>query len=232
MIRKIVKWFFSSRLKRWIFFYTPFLLIAFVITCNRMVEQSARGKLFTSVETVPEVSAALVLGTSPMTKGKVNLYYQYRMEAVAALWKAGKVKYIIVSGDNSTVQYDEATYMRNTLHKLGVPDSVITLDYAGFRTLDSVVRAYWVFGQKNIVIVSQEFHNERAIYLAEHFGINAVGLNAKDVPGNYGWATAAREYLARVNAVLDVNVFGTVPKFPGPPEPVGSQAVGSQTVRQ
>lgn len=162
-----------------------------------------------------------MLGTSPMSKGKVNLYYQYRMEAAAALWKAGKVKYIIVSGDNSTVQYDEATFMLNTLKDLGVPDSVITLDYAGFRTLDSVVRAYWVFGQKNIVIVSQEFHNERAIYLAEQFGINAVGLSAKDVPGSYGWATAFREYLARVNAVLDVNLFGTTPKFPGPPEPLG-----------
>ncbi len=221
MLKSFVKWFYNSRLKRWIFFYTPLLLLVFTVICNALVENSADGKIYTRVEDVPEVSAALVLGTSPKTHGKVNLYYQYRMEAAAALWKAGKVKYIIVSGDNSTVQYDEATFMLNTLTSLGVPDSVITLDYAGFRTLDSVVRAYWVFGQKNIVIVSQEFHNERAIYLAEHFGINAVGLNAKDVPGSYGWATVFREYLARVNAVLDVSVFGTTPKFPGPPEPLG-----------
>lgn len=217
----MAKWFINRRLKRWLFIYSPLLLFIFTITCDLLIENSASGKIYTRAEDVPEVSAALVPGTSPTSKGKVNLYYQYRMEAAAALWKAGKVKYIIVSGDNSTVYYDEATFMRNTLRELGVPDSVITLDYAGFRTLDSVVRAYWVFGQKNIVIVSQEFHNERAIYLAEHFGINAVGLNAKDVPGNYGWATAFREYLARVNAVLDVTVFGTTPKFPGPPEPLG-----------
>lgn len=219
-LSKFIVWFYSTRPKRWIFLYSPVLLVVFVLTCNFLIQENADGKIFTRVVDVPEVSAALVLGTSPTTNGHENLYYQYRMEAAAELWKAGKVKYIIVSGDNSTAQYDEATYMRNSLHELGVPDSVITSDFAGFRTLDSVVRAYWVFGQNNIVIVSQEFHNERAIYLAEHFGINAIGFNAKDVPGNYGWATMAREYLARVSAVLDVNVLGTTPKFPGPPEPV------------
>jgi len=199
----------------------PVLLLLFILACDIIIEQNAKGRIYTNAADVPNVSAALVLGTSPTVNGRVNLFYKYRMEAAAALWKAGKVKYIIVSGDNSTVNYDEATFMRNTLHDLGVPDSVITLDYAGFRTLDSVVRAYWVFGQKNIVIVSQEFHNERAIYLADQFGINAVGLNAKDVPGNSGWKTMLREYLARVNAVLDVHLLGTTPKFPGPPEPVG-----------
>lgn len=218
-----LKWFGSSRLKRWIFIYTPLICIAVVFTCNFIVERNADGRMYTNVNDVPAVSAALVLGTSPGTKNKVNLFYKYRMEAAAALWKAGKVKYIIVSGDNSTVQYDETTFMRNTLHELGVPDSVITLDYAGFRTLDSVVRAYWVFGQQNIVIVSQEFHNERAIYIADHFGMNAIGFCAQDVPEGRGLKTYFREYFARVAAVLDVNVWKTTPKFPGPPEPVNSR---------
>lgn len=219
-IGRFFKWFFTSRLKRWTFIYAPVVLVAIIIYCNIIIDRNARGRIFTDVNDVPPCSAALVLGTSPTVKGHTNLFYQYRMDAAAALWKAGKVKYIIVSGDNSTVYYNEATYMRNTLKKLGVPDSVITLDYAGFRTLDSVVRAYWVFGQKNIVIVSQEFHNERAIYIADHFGINAVGLNARDVPAHSGWKTAIREYFARVAAVLDVNVWGTTPKFCGPPEPL------------
>lgn len=222
-IASFFKWFITTRFRRWIFLYLPLLLVAFIISCDVLINRNAKGKIYNNVADVPNVSAALVLGTSPRVNGRVNLYYLYRMQAAASLWKAGKVKYIIVSGDNSTVNYDEATYMKNTLHDLGVPDSVIALDYAGFRTLDSVVRAYWVFGQKNIVIVSQEFHNERAIYLAEHFGITAVGLNAKDVPGNYGWKTALREYLARVNAVLDVTIFQTKPKFSGPHEPLGKK---------
>lgn len=226
-LRRFVKWFVSTRIKRWIFIYTPAALLLFVMVCDHLVEHNATGRMYTDANEVPSASAALVLGTSPGTGGKVNLFYKYRMEAAAALWKAGKVKYIIVSGDNSTVQYDETTYMYNTLRDLGVPDSVITSDYAGFRTLDSVVRAYWVFGQQNIVIVSQEFHNERAVYIADHFGINAVGFCAQDVPEGRGVKTYLREYLARVAAVLDVHLWKTTPKFPGPPEVIGSRKSGS-----
>lgn len=216
-----MKWFGATRFRRWTFGYIPSLLIAFIIFCNVLISQNAKGRVFTSIDQVPNCSAAVVFGTSPKKKGLINLFYLYRMEAAAALWKSGKVKYIIVSGDNSTAYYDEATYMKTTLKKLGVPDSVIALDYAGLRTLDSVVRASWVFGQNNIVVVSQEFQNERALYIADHFGINAVALNAKDVPGNYGWKTAIREYLARVKAVLDVTIFQTKPTFSGPRERLG-----------
>jgi SanA protein len=130
------------------------------------------------------------------------------------------VQHIVVSGDNSTEYYDESTAMKEALVLIGVPDSVITLDYAGFRTLDSVVRCKWVFGQSEIIVVSQEFQNERALFIANHYGINAVGFNAKDVPNRYGFKTMLREYLARVKAVLDIYVLNTQPKFPGPPEPI------------
>lgn len=220
MIKSIIRWPFATRFRRWLFAYFPLLLLIFVFTCDLWIGNNAKGRMYNRISDVPENSAALVLGTSPGSRGKVNLYYKYRMQAAADLWKSGKVDYIIVSGDNSTVNYDEATYMKKTLNDLGIPDSVITLDYAGFRTLDSVVRAYWVFGQKNIVIVSQPFHNERAIFIADHFGINACAYNAKDVPDKYGWKTSLREYLARVNAVLDLFVFQTTPKYPGPPEPI------------
>jgi SanA protein len=218
--KQFFKWFVSERWKRWFFIYAPVLILLFVLISDRIIESAAKGKLFDRVEDVPPRATALVFGTSPFSRGRENLFYKYRMEAVAALWKSGKIKHIIVSGDNSTQYYDEATAMKKALSDIGVPDSVITLDYAGFRTLDSVVRCKWVFGQSEIIVVSQEFQNERAIFIANHFGINAVGFNAKDVPGNYGFKTSVREYFARAKAVLDIYLLHTKPKFPGPPEPI------------
>lgn len=219
-IKSFFTWFISKRWKRWFFIYSPLCIVLFIFISDQIVANSAKGKLFDRVEDVPARATALVFGTSPYTRFGENLFYNYRMEAVSALWKSGKVQHIIVSGDNSTYYYDEATAMKKALVAIGVPDSVITLDYAGFRTLDSVVRCKWVFGQSEIIVVSQEFQNERAIFIANHYGINAVGFNAKDVPNRYGFKTAVREYFARVKAVLDIYVLKTEPKFPGPPEPI------------
>ncbi len=151
----------------------------------------------------------------------MNAYFYNRMSAVVALYKAGKVKYIIVSGDNSRVGYDESTDMKTMLVKLGVPEEVIYLDYAGFRTLDSVVRCKEVFDQKDIIIVSQAFHNQRALFLSQRKGVSAVGYNATNVNRRYGFAVHVREKLARVKAVVDI-VFGVKPKFFGPKIEVGN----------
>lgn len=137
------------------------------------------------------------------------------MEAAAALFKAGKVKALIVSGDNGSHDYDEPTEMKRVLVQMGVPDAKIVCDYAGFRTLDSIVRAQEVFGQPRFIIVSQRFHNERAVYLAKALGVEAWGLNAEDVPVALSLKTFLREKLACVKAVLDVNVLNTQPRFLG-----------------
>ncbi len=191
------------------------ILLLFVFLSNYLIERNSYGKLFTSVDEIPKNRVGLVLGTAKtLQNGQVNLYYKYRIEAAISLYKSGKITHVIVSGDNSTKTYDEPTDFKNDLIAGGVPESHIYLDYAGFRTLDSVVRAKEIFGQNSVIIISQEFHNERAIYLAENFGINAVGFNAKDVSGRYGLKVQLREYLARTKVFVDI-LFKVQPKFLG-----------------
>jgi len=188
--------------------------LGFVFGCEWWVARTAKGHCFETVESVRAAPVAVVLGTAArLPDGRTNLFFLPRMEAAAALFKAGRVKALIVSGDNGTQGYDEPTDMKRVLIEMGVPAEKIVCDYAGFRTLDSVVRTKEVFGQQRVIFVSQRFHNERAIYLARAFGIEADGLDAKDVPVALSVKTLLREKLACVKAVLDVNVLGTRPRF-------------------
>ena len=122
-----------------------------------------------------------------------------------------------MSGDNSRKEYDEPTAMRAALMQRGIPDDAITLDYAGLRTLDSVARARSVFGQHRVAIVSDDFHVPRALFLAKHEGIEAVGFAGRPVPQEFSRTTRVREVAARIAAWLDVFIFHTEPKFEGPP---------------
>ncbi len=205
-------------LKRWRVWLAVLAVVGlgFVFGCEWWVERSAEGRCLDAVEGVPSALVAVVLGTSArLADGRANLFFLPRMEAAAALFKVGRVKALIVSGDNGTQGYDEPTDMKRVLMQMGVPAEKVVCDYAGFRTLDSVVRAKEVFGQRRVIFVSQRFHNARAIYLARAFGIEAYGMNAKDVPVALSVKTFLREKLACVKAVLDVNVLGTQPKFLG-----------------
>lgn len=178
-----------------------------IIICNRKIKRFAESKTYTDVTAIPRNDVGLLLGTSPKLKnGNNNLYFDYRILAATVLYKSGKIKYILISGDNRKKDYNEPEEMKNTLIQKGVPESAIYLDYAGFRTLDSVVRAKEVFGQSRLTIISQRFHNERAIYLAGKNGIDAIGYNAKDVNAYAGLKTNARELLARVKMFIDLAV--------------------------
>lgn len=174
------------------------------------ISYKAKGVNYNDIDTIPKNKVGLVLGASKYApSGNINLFYKYRVEAAVDLYKAGKIDYILVSGDNGRKGYDEPTDFKNDLIEKGVPAERIFLDYAGFRTLDSIVRAKEIFGQNSITIISQRFHNQRAIYIAQHFEIDAVAYNAKDV-----YKTPAREYLARAKASLDL-LFNVEPKFLG-----------------
>jgi SanA protein len=182
---------------------------------DRIITDSASGFTTSDIGFVQPVKAGLLLGTSKsLSDGRGNLYFYYRIEATVSLFKNGKIKYIIVSGDNGSKQYNEPQDMKDELVRRGIPDSVIYLDYAGFRTFDSVIRAKEIFGQDTILIISQEFHNQRAIYLARNNNITAWGFNAKDVSAYMGFKTKLREYFARDKVFMDI-LFGIKPKFLG-----------------
>lgn len=182
--------------------------IVFVLLCNLWVVYSTRQYNYFAVDKLPSNDVALVLGTSRnIVRGKMNLYFKYRMEATARLFKEGKIKYIILSGNNDSEYYNEPLDMQRALLDLGVPAHVMTLDYSGFRTFDSVVRCKEVFNQDSFTIISQNFHNARALYIAHQEGINAISFAAQDVPAGYSIKTLIREYLARPKAVLDVHLL-------------------------
>ncbi|MFC0605994.1 SanA/YdcF family protein [Winogradskyella pulchriflava] len=187
------------------------ILIGFgVFTTYHWISFKTRNLVYYDVNSIPKNKVGLLLGTGKYAaSGNINLFYKYRIDATIKLYKAGKIEYILVSGDNSRKDYDEPSDFKNDLIAKGIPEEKIFLDYAGFRTLDSVVRAKEIFGQTSLTFISQKFHNQRAIYIANHFGIEAVGFNARDV-----YKSHFREYLARSKASLDL-VFNVQPKFLG-----------------
>lgn len=191
------------------------IIIYIVLYCNNKVELIAKGKLYNSVEAIPFSKTGLLLGTGKFLKnGSINPYYQYRIEATVTLINANKINYVIISGDNSTQDYNEPEMMRKDLIHAGIDSTIIYLDYAGFRTFDSMVRAKEIFGQTTLTIISQKFHNERALYIAQRENIRAIGFNAKDVPQHVDMKVKAREKLARVKVFVDY-IFQTKPKFLG-----------------
>jgi|SRR5699024_2479111 len=190
-------------------------LFAVVLYTNIAIHNFARGKTFSQIEHIKPNKVGLVLGTAKYkVTGGLNPYFKNRIEAAVKLYKSGKIDFILVSGDNAHINYNEPRDLKKALIKRGIPKEKIVLDYAGFRTLDSVIRAKKVFGQDSITIISQKFHNERAVYLAEKNGLQAVAFNAKDPKASY--KVTLREYFAKTKAYFDV-LFNVQPKFLGKP---------------
>ena len=198
-------------------FFLGIIFIIVVLFIDVFVNDSAKDRIYTSVQKVPKRGVALVLGTAKyIKKGKINYFYKYRIEAAVKLYNAGKVSAILVSGDNATRYYNEPARMKNDLIKLGIPKSKIYLDFAGFRTLDSILRAKEIFGLKKYIIVSQKFHLQRALFIADKSGVDAIGFVAYDIPRTTAaFKMRMREYAARVKAFLDIYVLHTTPKFFG-----------------
>ncbi|WP_407678644.1 SanA/YdcF family protein [Candidatus Seribacter sulfatis] len=182
------------------------------------IDSVSQGKVYNSIEEVPERKIGLVLGCSKyLSNGRKNLYFQQRIDAAKELYFSDKVKFLLVSGDNSTKYYDEPTTMKKDLIALGVPGNKIYCDYAGLSTLDSVVRTKEVFKENQFIVISQGFHVRRAIYLGLAHDIDLIGYAPQGVSGLGSLKTELRECLARGKALLDVKFLNRQPKFLGEP---------------
>lgn len=189
--------------------------IIFITWANYSIKKESESFVSYNISDLPEAKTGLLLGTGKLlNNGQPNAYFYNRIKAAADLYKSGKIQYIIVSGDNSTKDYNEPEDMQFALIQEGVPKDKIILDHAGFRTLDSVVRAKDIFSQTKLIIISQKFHNERAVFLARKNGMEAFGYNAADVNKYAGLKTNMREYAAKAKAYWDL-LFGVEPKFGG-----------------
>lgn len=191
------------------------LILAFTVWANISVRKFSGYYITDKIEKVAANNTGLLLGTSRnLRNGNKNEFFFNRIDATIRLFKSGKIRNIIISGDNSKSDYNEPLDMKTELIKGGIPDTLIYLDYAGFRTLDAVVRAKEIFGQNSFIVISQKFHNERAVFLARKYGINAFGFNAGEVAAYNGFKTKLREIFARDKMFIDL-AFGVKPKFLG-----------------
>ena len=190
-----------------------------VVGCVLLIHRTGEARVYDDPTQLPINDVGLVLGTSKESggPGRPNPHFYNRIEAAAALYRAGRVKVLLVSGDNGTRGYDEPADMRTALLERGVPAKAITLDDAGFRTLDSVVRAKEVFGQRRLTIITDRFHAYRALFLARHYGIDAVAFPSAEVEVRWSMKARTREWFADTKACLDLYVLHTQPRFLGPP---------------
>ncbi len=214
----------KARLRRWLKRLFQMVLalvlvaVALIAYANITAVWASRGRIHSDVANLKPTKVGLVFGTTDRISGRENLYFRYRIDAAEKVWRAGKIDTLIVSGDNRSRFYNEPEKMKHALVARGIPADRIVCDYAGLRTLDSVVRAKEIFGADSVLFISQRFQNERAIYLAKAHGMDAHGFNARDVESQAGFKTRLREVGARVKMWLDVNFLNTRPRHLGEKE--------------
>ncbi|WP_075321320.1 SanA/YdcF family protein [Histophilus somni] len=206
-----------KRLLHYSFAFSIFTFFSLIII-DRSIAWYVQDRIYTKIEELPSRPYGIVLGTAKyFSKNNPNLYYNNRLTATVELFKQEKIDYLLLSGDNRTMQYNEPITMFKDLRKMDIPEDVMYMDFAGFRTLDSVIRADKVFKAQPMTIITQQFHCERALFIAKFYDIDAICFAAKS-PANY-LSVRMRELFARVKAILDI-VLEKEPYFLGNPEPL------------
>lgn len=200
----------KSRIMIWSGCIVVVLCITILLLCNQLVVSNAEGKVFSDIDSIKYNKVGLLLGTTPQSRidRVTNYFFIYRIDAAERLYKARKIEKILISGDeNSLDGINETACMRDSLVARGVAESDIILDGKGYRTICSIINANKVYGLKSFTIISQQFHNERAIYQAEHLGLdveNIQAYNAQDPKSKRAYLTFIREYFARVKMFIDL----------------------------
>ncbi|NMP27152.1 outer membrane permeability protein SanA [Rahnella sp. SAP-1] len=195
------------------------VMLIIAIGLDRWISWRTQDYIYDEVQELPYRQVGVVLGTAKYYRtGVINQYYLYRMQGAINAYNSGKVKYLLLSGDNALQSYNEPMTMRRDLMAAGIPSSDIVLDYAGFRTLDSIVRTRKVFDTNDFLIITQRFHCERALFIALHMGIQAQCFavpSPKDI-----LTVRVREIFARLGALNDLYLLKRQPRFLGPLIPI------------
>ena len=192
------------------------LAVIIILFNSLFISLSSNKYTFDRIDKLPDNKVGLLLGTSKyLAKNRLNPYYTFRIDAAEMLYKSGKIKFIIASGDNRKHSYNEPKIMKKDLIRRGIPAKSIYNDFAGFRTLDSIVRCKKIFSQNKFTVISQKFHNQRAIFIAKRYNINATGFNANDIKKISGLKTKVRELFARAKATIDLYIINKQPKYLG-----------------
>jgi len=200
---------------KWILIFSSIILIEAAYLSDRTIDNCTNNIIFHDVNKIPRNRVGLLLGTTRfLGNGQENWYFNFRIRAAVNLFNSQKIEYIVISGDNSKKSYNEPLDMKNELIKAGIPPEKIYLDYAGFRTYDSVIRLDKIFGQKKFTIISQDFHIRRAIYIARRLNLQVIGYDAPDVDVYNGFKTKLREKFARILVFIDL-MINKEPKFLG-----------------
>ena len=203
----------AIRVLIWIVSIIAISCLALILVCNQIVVNNAEGKVFSDIDSIKYSKVGLLLGTTPQARiGRItNYFFIYRIDAAEQLYRAGKIEKILISGDDHSLDgVNETECMRDSLVARGVPASAIFLDGKGYRTICSIINANKVYGLKSFTIISQKFHDERAIYQAEHLGLdvkNIQAYNAKDPKSRLAYLTTIREYFARVKMFIDLITY-------------------------
>ncbi|MCU5773194.1 outer membrane permeability protein SanA [Erwiniaceae bacterium BAC15a-03b] len=195
------------------------LMIITALGLDRWISWKTTPYVYDDLTSLPHRQVGVVLGTAKYYRtGVINQYYLYRMQGAINAYNSGKVNYLLLSGDNAQQSYNEPMTMRRDLIAAGVEPADIVLDYAGFRTLDSIVRTRKVFDTNDFIIITQRFHCERALFIALHMGIQAQ-CYAVPSPKNM-LSIRLREVGARLGALADLYLMKREPRFLGPLVPI------------